>query len=460
METHLLQDAVALSARWLESLPTRPVRAEATQEQLRASLDLPLPEEGLDDRTVLAELADAAEPGLVASAGPRYFGFVIGGTLPVALAADWLTSAWDQNAGGYPASPASMVVEDTAERWVLELLGLPREASVGFVTGTQMAHFTCLAAARHAVLEHAGWDVDRDGLSGAPRVRLLAGEAVHVTALVALRLLGLGAGNVELVAADDQGRMRASDLRDRLAGDASPTIVCTQVGEIHTGAFDPVEELVAVCREHGAWCHVDGAFGLWAAASPALRHLVRGVEAADSWTTDGHKVLNLPFDSGMAIVADREAHRAAMTSSSAYIPPAAAGERFGYDWAPEFSRRARAFPVYAALRALGRQGVAELVERLCGHTTRMAVLLGELEGVEVVHEPVFNQLSVRFGDDDGATNRVVARVQQEGTCWMSPSTFRGEAVMRLSLCGWQTSEEDVERSVAAIAEAWEVERRV
>ena len=449
----VLSDAARLARSYVDSLGERPVGATATLEELRAALGRGLTEEGEDPRTVIGDLARDADPGLIASAGPRYFGFVIGGSLPVAMAADWLVSAWDQNGGGYVVSPSLSVAEEVASGWVLDLLGLPAEASVGFVTGCQMAHFTCLAAARHAVLRDAGWDVEADGLQGAPEVRVITGEHAHVTVACACRMLGLGAGRVRSVPADEQGRMLLPELRAELSRHEGPAIVVAQAGEINTGAFDPIGEIADACRERGAWCHVDGAFGLWAAASPALRPLIAGYERAHSWATDGHKWLNVPYDCGIAMVADREAHRAAMTSTSAYIPEHDEDIPWGYDWNPEFSRRARGVPVYAALRSLGRAGVARLIDECCAHARRIAAPLAAAEGVEVLNDVVLNQVLVRFGDDDEVTGAVIDAVQRDGTCWLSGSTFRGRAVMRISVVGWQTTAGDVDRSADAILAA-------
>jgi glutamate/tyrosine decarboxylase-like PLP-dependent enzyme len=449
----VLDDAARLAHEFVASLPSRRVGASADLAELRSRLARPLTEEGEDPRLVIEDLARDVDPGLIASAGPRYFGFVIGGTLPVALAADWLTGAWDQNGGGYVASPSLSVAEEVAAGWVRELLGLPEGCGIGFVTGCQMAHFTCLAAARHAVLRDAGWDVEVQGLQGAPELRVIAGAQAHVTVEVACRLLGLGAGRVRSVQTDDQGRMLIEALRAELARYDGPTIVCAQAGEINTGAFDPIAGIVDACRAHGAWCHIDGAFGLWAAASPRRRYLLDGFEAADSWATDGHKWMNVPYDSGIAAVADAGAHRAAMTSTSAYIPAHDEDIPWGFDWNPEFSRRARGVPLYAALRSLGRSGVADLVDRCCDHAQRMAVRLAEADGVEILNDVVLNQVLVRFDDDDAVTNAVIEGVQREGTCWLSGSSFRGRQVMRISVVGWQTSVEDVDRSVEAILEA-------
>ena len=402
---------------------------------------------------MIEDLARDVEPGLVASAGPRYFGFVIGGALPVAVAADWLTSAWDQNAGIHEASPALAVAHKVAAGWVRDLLGLPADSGVGIVTGCQMAHFTCLAAARHAVLRDAGWDVEAQGLQGAPALRVIASEQIHVTVPVACRMLGLGAERVRLVPTDDQGRMVAAELETALGEQAGPTIVCAQAGEINTGAFDPLADIVELCRARDAWCHIDGAFGLWAALSPRRRGLLQGFEHADSWATDGHKWLNVPYDCGIAVVADASAHRAAMTSTSAYIPAHERDVPWGLDWSPEFSKRARGVPLYAALRSLGRTGLAELIDGCCDHAEQMAERLAQADGVEVLNEVVLNQVLVRFDDDDRATNRVIERTQEDGTCWVSGSTFRGQTVMRISVVGWQTTADDVNRSAEAILAA-------
>ncbi len=389
----------------------------------------------------------------MASAGPRYFGFVVGSALPVAVAADWLTSAWDQNGGGYVVAPSLSVAEEVAAAWVRDLLGLPAGCGVGFVTGCQMAHFTCLAAARHAVLRDADWDVEAQGLHGGPEVRVIAGDAAHVTVEVACRMLGLGAERIRLIASDEQGRMIPADLEEALGEHDGPTIVCAQAGEINTGSFDPFVEITEACRAHRAWCHVDGAFGLWAAVSPTRRRLLEGFERADSWATDGHKWLNVPYDCGIAAVADREAHRAAMTSTSSYIPPHEEGIPWGFDWTPEFSRRARGVPVYAALRSLGRTGVAKIIDDCCSHAERMASRLADADGVEVLNEVVLNQVLVRFTDDDDVTDAVIERTQEDGTCWLSGSSFRGKKVMRVSVVGWQTTADDIDRSAEAILAA-------
>jgi glutamate/tyrosine decarboxylase-like PLP-dependent enzyme len=399
---------------------------------------------------VIAALATAAEPGLLASPSGRFFGFVIGGGMPAALAADWLTSTWDQNAGLFVLSPAASVVEEVVGGWLAELLGLPEDVSFGFVTGVQMANFTALAAARHEVLRRAGWDVEESGLVGAPPVRMLAGQGRHDTVDRAARYLGLGRAAIVPVEADDQGRMRPDALRQALGDADGPVIVCAQAGNVNSGAVDPVGAICEIAHQAGAWVHVDGAFGLWAAASPRLRHLVAGAELADSWATDAHKWLNVPYDSGLVFCAHPQAHQAAMGVRASYLIHATGGERDEVDYTPEFSRRARAFPVYAAIRALGRSGVAELVERCCALASRFAERLAAADGVEVLNEVVLNQVLVRFADSDTHTRTVIDRVQQDRTCWMSGTTWRGRAAMRISVSNWSTDEADVDRSVAAI----------
>ncbi|HUF18667.1 MAG TPA: aminotransferase class V-fold PLP-dependent enzyme, partial [Thermoanaerobaculia bacterium] len=359
----VLQRAHALALAYLQGLPKRRVAPVASLEDLRRTIHVPLNDEGEDATTVLDALVTAAEPGLMANAGGRFFGFVVGGALPVSVAADWMTTAWDQNPGIYALSPAEAVVEEAAAAWLLELLGLSAAASVGFVTGAQMANFTALAAARQEMLRREGWDVNVDGLRGAPDLTVIVGEEVHVTVLRAMRYLGIGTARARIVAADEQGRMIPSEL-DRVLRDCDgPTIVCAQVGNVNSGAIDPMYEIAPLTRAAGAWLHVDGAFGLWAAAVPSMRELVRGVEQADSWATDAHKWLNVPQDCGVVIVADPAAHKAAVGTDAAYLIKAAGAERDAIDFVPEFSRRGRGFPVYAAIRHLGRAGVADMIER-------------------------------------------------------------------------------------------------
>jgi glutamate/tyrosine decarboxylase-like PLP-dependent enzyme len=456
----LLAQTAGIAADYLEGIPERPVGWSTGVDELRASLGGPLPERPADPGEVIAHLAAAAEPGLVASPGGRYFGFVIGGTLPAALAADWLVSAWDQNAGLYVCGPSAAVVEEVAGAWTAELLGLPDGVSFGFVTGCQMAHVTALAAARHSVFARVGWDVNERGLIGAPPAHVVVGAERHATIDRALRFLGFGAACLVPVAADAQGRMVPAALAEELARLDGPTIVCAQAGNVNTGSFDPLEAIADLTEEAGAWLHVDGAFGLWAAASPALRHLVAGAARADSWATDAHKWLNVPYDSGIALCAHPEAQEAAMSVRAGYLMHADAdGPRDELDWNPDFSRRARGFPVYAAIRSLGRSGVAELVERCCAHARRFAEVLAATPRVEVLNEVVLNQVLVRFldvdegGDHDGYTRAVIDAVQSDGTCWLSGTTWHGMGAMRISVSSWATTSEDVERSLEAILRA-------
>ena len=449
-DADLLKRTAGLALEFLEGLPGRRVGPRAGVEELRAALGGPLPERGEVPLDVVERLAREADPGLVAMAGPRYFGFVIGGHLPATLAADWLTSAWDQNATLYVTSPANSVAEEVAAAWLLDLLGLPAGASLGYVTGGQMANFTCLAAARHAVLRRAGWDVEADGLYGAPETDVVVSQDAHVTVLVALQMLGLGRQRVKRVATDDQGRMRPDSLREVLQGCEGPLIVCAAAGNVNTGSFDALEEIVPVVHERGGWVHVDGAFGLWAAASPGLRHLVRGAGEADSWAVDAHKWLNVPYDCGLAVTAHPDAHRASMNAAAAYVQPSGGAVRDPFDFTPEFSRRARGFTVWAALRSLGRSGVAELVERCCALARRMADRLrGEL-GVEILNDVVLNQVLVRFHGSDERTREVIRKVQEDGTCWLGGTTWHGMAAMRISISNWSTTAADIDASAEAI----------
>jgi glutamate/tyrosine decarboxylase-like PLP-dependent enzyme len=446
-----LERAAELGIEYIESIADRPVAPASSIDELREALDLPLPDGPTDAATVVEELARDVEPGLTQVSGGRYFGFVIGGSVPAATGADWLTTAWDQNAGLALLAPSAAVVEEVAGRWLKELLGLPAGASFAFVTGCQMAHATALVAARHHVLEQAGHDVEQDGLAGGPPITVLAGAKRHGTLDRALRFVGLGTGCVRPVAVDDQGRIRIDELRDELSRAAGPTIVCSQLGEVNTGACDDISAIADLAEEHRAWHHVDGAFGLWAAASPALRRLTTGVERADSWATDAHKWLNVPYDNGIAFCAHPEAHRAAMGIRSVYLVYADEA-RDPLDWNPEHSRRARGFTVYAALRSLGRSGVADLVERLCARARDIAAGLAELPGCELLNDVVLNQVLVRFEDDE-ATDAVIASIQAGGEAWVGGTTWDGRRAIRVSVSNWQTSEEDVERTLAAFADA-------
>ena len=450
-ERELLRRTAEIAAGFVETLDERPVWPPASVEELRETLGGELPQEPTDPIQVVERLAQDVERGVVGIPSGRYFGFVIGGALPAALAADWLTSTWDQNAGLVVAGPAAAVTEEIAGQWIKELLGIPADASFAFVTGCQMAHFTCLAAARHEVLERLGWDLVRNGLAGSPPIQVVVGAKRHVTVDSALRMLGIGSAAITVVAADDQGRMRVDELAATLEAADGPTIVCAQVGEVNTGAADSVPEIAAVCARAGAWLHVDGAFGLWAAVSPTRRHLVEGVEKADSWATDAHKWLNVPYDCGLAFVAHPAAHRAAMGATAEYLvvaDPDAARDQM--DWTPEFSRRARGFTVYAALRSLGRRGVQELVERCCACAELFADRVVALPGCEVLNDVVLNQVLFRFEDDE-RTDGALADVQATGEAWMSGTKWDGRSAIRLSVSNWRTSEADIERTLAAFA---------
>ena len=450
-----LRAAAGHAEAFLATLDARPVAARVDAAAIRAVLGGPLPEHGEDAAAVIDSLVSGAEPGLVASAGPRHFGFVIGGAVPAALAADWLVSAWDQCAAFHSLSAAAAAIEEIASAWTLDLLGLPPTASVGFVTGGQGANTTGLAAARHAVLERVGWDVERDGLVGAPRPRLFCGEQAHATIHTALRLLGLGSDTAVHVTADDQGRMDAGALDAALDTSDGPAIVCAQAGNVSTGAFDDFESIADVCAAHQAWLHVDGAFGLWAAVAPATRHLTRGVQRADSWAVDAHKWLNVPYDGAMAIVAHPDAHRAAMGLAGPYLV-ADPEQRDNTNYVPESSRRARAVPVYAAIRSFGRAGLAELIERNCAQARRMAERLAAIPGAVVLNDVVLNQVLVRLPGGDDANRAAVAAIQRDGTCWLGGTTWHGDYVLRVSISNWATTDDDVDRSAAAIAAAVQV----
>lgn len=441
-----LARAHAHAARWLGSLGDRDVAPRAGVEEVAAALGCDLPEEPTTPSDVIDLLAAASEPGLTAMPSGRFYGMVIGGTHPAALAADWLVSAWDQNASLRNLTPAAAAVEEVTTAWLLDLLGLPGAASVGFATGATMANFTCLAAARDEVLRRAGWDQGARGLTGGPRVRVLVGEERHDSIDLVLRYLGLGAP--ETVAADDQGRIRTDALAEALARDADrPTILALQAGNVHSGAFDDFDEAVPLARGQGAWVHVDGAFGLFAAASPQLRHLTVGMGEADSWATDAHKTLNVPYDCGLAIVRDPAALEVAMTMHGDYLIHDSAGDPF--EKVPELSRRSRAVPVWAVLRSLGRTGVAELVEGLASHAAAFASGVRAIEGAEVLNDVVFTQVCASFGSDD-RTRDVVRRVLEDGTTWMSGSRWHDRAVLRISVCNWSTTEADVARSLDAL----------
>lgn len=457
--TEILRIAHDRSLTYLDSLPERPVFPRASFEEALALFEAPLPDDGEPANEVIEALARAGELSAVASSSPRYFGYVIGGTLPAAIAADWLTSAWDQNGGLWSATPAASAAEQAVAPWILDLLGLPSTASVGFVTGCQMANFTCLAAARHAVLRRAGWNVETDGLHGAPRIRVVASAEAHVTIHGALKMLGLGTGAIVPVETDGEGRMIEAKLREALRGVDGPLIVCTQAGNVNTGSFDPIAGIVEAAHEKNAWVHVDGAFGLWAAVSPTRAHLVRGVATADSWATDAHKWLNVPYDSGIAIVAHPEAHFGAMSLKAEYLEKTSTALREPLDWVPEFSRRARGFALWAGLRSLGRRGLTEMIDRCCDLAVLAAELLRKEPGIEILNDVVVNQTLIRFhGDDpsgdDRLTREVITRVQEDRVCWLSGTRWHDKEAMRFSVSNWSTTDRDIEKTVESIVRCY------
>ncbi len=443
-----LRRAAEIGFDYLSKLPERAVGARADAATIASRLG-DLADAGMDPTRVIEELATAVDPGLVGSLGPRYFGFVIGGQLPAAAAADWLTTAWGQNAVVHAASPAGAAVEQVAGRWMLDLLGLPADASFGLPTGAGLGNTVGLAAARHAVLARHGWDVEARGLYNAPEITVVVGEEAHATLSTALQYLGLGRERVVRVPVDDQGAMLADAAREAIVAVDGPLIVAIQAGNVNSGAFDPAATVAdAVASHPNAWVHVDGAFGLWAAVSPSLRHLVEGVDRADSWSTDAHKWLNVGYDCGFVAVREVDAHRAAMATSASYLMRSE--QRENWEWVLDSSRRARGFILYAALRSLGRSGVRALVERCCALARRMADQLREADEVAVLNEVVLNQVLVRFGDSDERTRAVIGAVQEDGTAWMGGTTWQGKAAMRISVSNWSTTEADADRTVEAI----------
>ena len=441
--------ALAAAARhattWLQSVPDRPVGPRLPAHDLLGAFGGPLPTQGMPAEEVVELLARTAEPGLMAMPSGRFFGWVIGGTLPAALASDWLVSAWDQNAGLRYATPAMAAIEESAGTWLLELLGLPAGSDVGFVTGATMANFTGMAAARWRLLADAGWDLDRDGLSGAPRLRCFVGRERHDT-------VDLGLGKPTVVEVDGQGRLIPAALDAALSEGSGPALVCLQAGNLHSGAFDPFPEALRVARKHGAWVHIDGAFGLWAAVTPGLRHLVQGYEDADSWGTDAHKTLNVPYDCGIAIVRDASALRSAMGLHASYLVHDAEGPGDPFEKVPELSRRARGVPVWAALKSLGRDGLAAQVQGLATAAADIAAGLARLDGVEVLNDVDYTQVCVAFGDDE-TTRAVTAGIIEDGRVWMSGSRWQDRDILRISVSNWQTGESEVGTAIAAVSAA-------
>ena len=461
----VLNSAASHAIDYLSRVDDRPVKATMTSAELRNALGGPLSKTGEPAEQVIDRLAAAALTGTVATAGPRYFGFVVGGAVPAAVGADWLVSAWDQNCGIFALSPIVSVIEEITGGWLKHIAGLRSDASVGFVTGCQMANFTSLAAARHHVLREAGWDVEARGLAGAPKVTIVTSDESHYTIFMALRLLGFGAETAIRIPTDDQGRMRADELAKALAGVTGPCIICAQAGNVNTGGFDPINDIADIVNQHAGtlepmnvgasrpWLHVDGAFGLWAAASPTRAHFVNGIARADSVASDAHKWLNVPYDCGLVFTNHPEAHRSAMSLAAAYIQ-ATDVERDPHEFTPEESRRGRAVPVYAALRSLGADGLGEMIERNCRLAARMATNLSKNPRVRILNDVVLNQVLVRFEadrqDTDQLTKDVIAGVQEEGTCWLGGTTWHGLAAMRVSVSNWSTTDADIDRSAAAI----------
>lgn len=447
----LLTSTARRAAHYLRELETRRVAPSAEAVARLAELDVPFPAERMDPAAVIAQLDELGSPATMAMAGPRFFGFVIGGSLPVALAANWLASAWDQNTGLYNSTPATSFIEQVALEWMIDALGLPHGCAGAFVTGTTVAHVSALAAARHAVLERAGWNVEADGLFGAPPITVIVGAEAHPTLFKALGIVGLGRNRVIKVPVDEQGRMRA----DALPPVEGPTIVCVQAGNVNTGSFDPIREICERVKPAGAWVHVDGAFGLWARVAPSRAHLADGLELADSWATDGHKWLNVPYDSGVAFVRDANALRASMAISAEYLPTESEF-RNPSDYTPELSRRARGVDIWAVLRSLGREGLSEMVERSCRQARRFAEGLSAA-GFEILNDVVLNQVLVSFGDAE-STQRVIAEIQAEGTCWAGVTVWQGHTAMRISVICWATTDADVEQSLSAITRIAAVRR--
>jgi glutamate/tyrosine decarboxylase-like PLP-dependent enzyme len=458
-QSELLRKTCDLALEFVDGLNARPVGPPVDPAELLASVGGVLPIDGEEPEHVVRNLSRSVEMGLVATAGPRYFGFVIGGSLPAAVAADWLTSVWDQNAFSFVTSPAAAVVEETVRSWLVDLFGLAPETSLGFTTGGTMANFTALAAARHALLHRRGWNVEEHGLTGAPAFAVVTSEESHVSIFAALQMVGLGSGCAVKVSTDEQGRMNPGELASVLKKLTSPALVCAQAGNVNTGAFDPIADIADAVHGHGGWLHVDGAFGIWAAASPHHRALLEGIELADSVAVDSHKWLNVPYDSGLVFVRDATAHHAAMTLNAPYYVPSPQTARDNNNWVAEASRRARGFTVYAALRSLGRRGLANLIERSCALAKRMSERLAAHPGVQVLNDVVLNQVLVRFTspssnvNPDDWTMEVIRRVQKTGTCWVGGTTWHNRRAMRISVSNWSTTETDIDVAAEAILNA-------
>ncbi len=451
----LLGRARALATMYLNGLTRRQTTVRLSRDELWERLYFPLPEEPTDDGTVLEHLVQAVDPGLMASAGPRYFGFVTGGAQPIGIAADWMATAWDQNVGLYAQSPAMAVMEDVVAQWVRELLGLPQNASIGFTTGCHMANMVALAAPPNALFKQIGWNFEQYGWQAAARICVYVPEDVHVSIIGALRILGMGDERVMRIPCDYQGRMDVDALIARMKENIGPALIVAQAGNVNTGCVDDLERIAMHALNTKSWLHVDGAFGLWAMTSSTRSRAVRGVPLASSWATDAHKWLNVPYDCGIVAIGDSAAHRAAMSLNAAYLERSAREERNGMDWVPESSRRARVVSLYATIHALGREGVAKIVDRCCDLALEMADYFREAPGAEVLNHIVLNQILVAFEPPDGRdadewNREIVRRVQQDGTCWVGGTVWKGRYALRISICNWQTTERDIDLSARAI----------
>jgi len=458
--TELFAQAAKHAAAYRDAVGDKPQRAELSYDEMRARFAAPVPETGADASAVIDEMVALAEPGLNAPTGPRFFGWVMGGSHPAGVAADILVSAWGQNAGNHSAMPATAAVEETAAGWLLDLLDLPRQASVGFVTGGTMANFVGVAAARGEVLRRAGWDVEADGLIGAPPITILLGDDAHATVYNALRLTGLGARSAQLIETDNNGAMIPAAIEKAIAQASGPTLVIAQAGQLNTGAFDPFNVIMDAAHDTGSWVHVDSAFGLWARAAEDRRHLTQGLERADSWAVDGHKWLQTPYDCGYAIVKNAEAHRRAMSISTSYLPASGEAERDPSQLVPELSRRARGFATWAIIKTLGREGIADLISRSCAYARRFADRMAREPDIAVVNDVVLNQVAIRFGTDrndkeaDQLTDALIARTRADGVCFVGPAAWRGQQVVRISVTNGATTQDDIDVSADALVSAW------
>jgi glutamate/tyrosine decarboxylase-like PLP-dependent enzyme len=457
----VLERSLIHASDFLSKLDEVAISPDVSYEDLRHKLSYPISENGIDPEQVIDELAENVKDGLLGSTSGRFFGWVIGGAFPVAIAADWLATAWDQNAAIAACSPSAAIVEEVSGEWLIDLLQIPKSASFGFVTGCQAAHITALAAARHKLLKDNNWDVEKKGLSGSPQIKLITSENRHESIIRATRLLGIGTDAIEYVACDASGSISLTGLEECINENiGQPIILCLQAGDLNTGAFDPYEKAIAMAKKANAWVHIDGAFGLWAAASSKYSHLLKGFEKADSWATDGHKWLNIPFDSGFVFVADPKAHSAALTQPVSY-GFAVEGIRDQMNWNPEWSRRARGFSVYATIRSLGRKGIENLVNRCCKYTEQLVIEMSTLEGVEVLAKPIINQGLVRFidpkgTDNDKFTDAVIDEIQKDGQTWFGGATWREKRVMRISVCNWRTTDEDINIAISSIKRCLEL----